>query len=296
MSCSERALFVALLLASIAGNLHAAEPQRLTTDGRIKADVSVLPNGQEVLFTVQESATQLSLCKLRLADGAVERVNPTANTSEFEACMSRDGRFLAFVQSRSNLNLKMVIRELATGKEAVFDAGGGFAGMHCPAIAPDSSRVVFSLPAGGGQHLFAVDMEAKNRLSLTQSSGINNWPAFSPDGRRIAFGSSRDGDFEIYVMDANGGNVRRLTESSGRDIRPAWSPDGNQIAFVSARDGNAEIYVMNADGSQPRRVTNHPERDDYPAWHPDGRRVIAVGERNGQFDLLIHETQGTQRE
>jgi len=261
------------------------EAKRLTADGRIKTD-PVFVGPDQVVFTVQEKATQMSLLRLKLADGAVERLHPQALTSEFEAAFTPDGRYYAFVQSRGNLNLKLVIRDTRAGKDTAFDPGGGFASLRRPSLAPDGSRVIFGIPGNGGQQIVSVNNQGQDRKDLTTSS-FNNWPAFAPDGKQIAFASSRDGDFDIYGMDANGGNVRRLTTSRGLDIRPAWSPDGKRIAFTSNRDGNYEIYVMNADGSAQRRLTNHPERDDYAAWHPDGRRLVVVSERSGKHDLYL---------
>jgi TolB protein len=254
----------------------------------MKMDPIFVRGGAELVFTLQETPTQMSLMRLPLPGGKAERLHPLAQTNEFEAGFSPDGRFYAFVQSRGNLNLKMVIRDTRQDREAVYDPGGGFAGMRRPSIAPDGSRVIFGIPANNGQQIASVDTQGQNLKYLT-TSGFNNWPAFSPDGKQIAFASSRDGNYDIYVMNADGGNVRRLTRSPGLDIRPSWSPDGKRLSFTSNRDGQYEIYVMNTDGSGQRRVTHHPERDDYAAWHPDGRRLVIVSERSGKFDLYLIE-------
>lgn len=264
--------------------MASSEPRRLTTDGRWKTDPVFTSGGQEIVFTLQEKPTQMSLLRLRLADGSVERLHPDATTSEFEAAFTPDGKTYAFVQSRGNLNLKLVIRQ--AGTESVFDPGGGFASIRRPSLLPDGSRVFFSIPSPAGQRIVSVDRQGKDLRELT-AEGINNWPAVAPDGKRIAFASSREGDFEIYVIDAAGGNVRRLTHSAGLDIRPAWSPDGRRLAFTSNRDGCYAIYVMAADGTQPRRLTHRAERDDYAAWHPDGQRLVVVSERGGQSDLYL---------
>jgi Tol biopolymer transport system component len=271
--------------------MNSSEPTgprevRLTTDGRTKADPVLVRGGAEVVFTMLESPTQFRLMRLKLADNTVEPLHPGAVTTEFEAAFTPDGRFYAFVQSRGNLNLKLVIRDTKLNREAVFDPGGGFAGMHRPTFAPDGSRVVFSMPGPAGQQLVSVDAEGKDRRELTKT-GHNNWPAFSPDGKRLAFGSSRDGDFEIYVMAADGSDVRRLTRSPALDARPAWSPDGKRLAFTSNRDGCYQLYVMNADGSGVRRVRRTSERDDYASWHPDGKRLVVVAERDGKSDLYL---------
>lgn len=267
--------------------VHAAEPLRLTHDGRLKMDPVFIRGGEEIVFTVLETESQTSLMRLKLADGSVSRLRPDAATSEFEPAFSADGRYGAFVQSRGNLNLLLVIQDAVSGKDSLFDPGGGFNGMRRPTIAGNSGWVAFAMPGPGGEQIHRVNLQGDGREQLTEGEAMNMTPAYSPDERRIAFSSSREGDFEIHVMDADGKNVRRLTHRRGRDLRPAWSPDGRQIAFVGYEDGNEELFVMRDDGTGLRRVTTHPERDDYPAFHPDGRRLVAVCERQGRLDLYL---------
>lgn len=267
--------------------LIAAEPIRLTTDGRVKRDpVFSKPDGSELLYVVLDRPKQLRLMKLTLANGKVEPLHADETRSEFEPAVSRDGRFLAFVQNQGNLSLALVIKDLMTGTQADVPPGGGFSGMHSPAIAPDNSRLLYSYPEDGRQHLFAVGIDAKKPRRLVDSSGINNWPSFSPDGQLVVFSSTRDGDYDLYVMKSDGTDVRQLTDSPKQDIRPRWSPDGRRIAFTSNRDGNYEIYLIALDGNGLTRVSKHPEQDDYATWSPDGRRLVFVAERDGHQDLV----------
>jgi len=282
--------FSALLisLAIFANELSAAEPVRLTTDGRLKTDLVFLPGGTELAFSVQDEPILFKLMKLSLATGAVEPLHADAQKNEFELAISRDGRYRAFVQSRGNLSLALVIRDTQENKDAEVPPAGGFAGMRSPTFTPDGGRVLFSFPEESRQTIFSVNLQGGDRQELTRGPGINNWPEFNPAGNRIVFSSTRDGDYEIYTMAPDGSDVQRLTKSPRQDIRPRYSPDGKRIAFTSARDGNYEIYLMRADGSHVQRLTNHPERDDYPAWHPDGRRIAILSERDGQPDIYLH--------
>jgi TolB protein len=269
----------------------------LTRDGRLKMEPVFVQGGAELVYTVQESPTQLSLMRLRLADGVHERLHPAAERSEMDAAFAADGQRYAFVGNTGNLNLRVFVRDNATKKEAEFEPTGGFNAVRRPSLSPDGSRLIFSVPALNGQQIVMLELgglerrhwKMENIDKYLTNTAINKDPAFSPDGREIVFVSSRDGHFEIYAMKADGSDVRRLTRSTGMNLRPAWSPDGKRIAFTSNRDGQYEIYVMNRDGSGLRRVTNHPERDDYACWHPDGRRLVMVCERAGRFDLHLVE-------
>ena len=214
-----------------------------------------------------------------------ECTRPWSITSSIPA-FSRDGRFHAYARSSTSPQTVLVIQDTHDKKESVFRPRESRATVRNPSIAPDGSRIVFSLSDVGGHQINSVNAKAQDLKRLTDAAGMNAWPAFSPDAGKIAFGSSRTGDFEIYVMNADGSELQRLTRSPGLDVRPAWSPDGARIAFTSNRDGNYEIYVMNADGSDARNVTSHPARDDHPAWHPDGRLAF-VSDRDGGSDLYL---------
>ena len=263
--------------------MNSSDPVRLTTDGAAKFDPVVLPGG-DVVFTVLETPVQTRLVRLRPGEAAPAALHPGATTSEFEATFTADGGAYAFVQSRGNLNLKLVIREAAAGREAVFDPGGGFAGVRRPTFHPRGERVCFAVPAPTGQEIASVGRDGKDRRTLT-AGGINNWPAYSPDGSRVAFCSSRDGTFDLYVMAADGSGVRRVVELDGMQARPAWSPDGRRLAFTWNRGGVYEVHAVNPDGTGRVRLAGGPERSDYPAWHPAGDSVVFVGERAGRFDL-----------
>lgn len=279
-------VIVGLLVWQVAA-LHAAEPQRLTQDGSLKLSPVFLKKGTEVIYSVHDEPTRVSLTRLSLADGRQERVDTANPAHQFDADVTADGRYLCFVLTYTSPQSILVIRDLTEGTEARFIPKESRGTVRGPKILPDQKGVVFTLSDPGGQQIAAVDLKGNNLQRLTDSTGTNAWPAVSPDSRQIAFGSSRDGSFHLYVMNRDGGGVRQLTDHPLRDMRPAWSPDGKRIAFTSARDGNSEIYVIHADGSNLRRITNHPERDDFPVWHPNGDRLLVVSERGGDSDLYL---------
>lgn len=274
-------------LCFIVTSASAAEPLRLTQDGRQKSSPVFRENGKEVIFVEFADATLFQLRRLILADGKNERLHADATGAEFEPAWSADGERYACCKLRGVLSVSLIVRDRKGAQLNEILPGAGFCGFRSPALAPDHSRLAFSYAERGTQQILTSLLSGEDRKALTESRGINNWPAYSPDGHSIVFGSSRDGNFEIYVMHADGSNARRLTDNPFQDSRPRFSPDGRRIAFTSHRDGNAEIYIMNADGTAQQRVTNNSERDDYAEWHPDGQRLVIVREQAGLHDLYL---------
>ena len=266
---------------------RADEPIRLTHDRLFKRDPVFIEGGKEVVYVVLSRPEQLRLMRMSMSDGNVRPMHEDETRSELEPAFSPDGRYYAYLQSRSAASVGMVIRDTKDQKDVDIPPAPGFAGMRSPAFSADGTRLIYSFAENRRQHIFSIDLQGGDRQKLIDSIGINNWASYSSDGKRIVFGSTRDGNFEIYVMDADGSNVQRLTDRPSQEIRPRFSPDGKRIAFTSNRDGNYEIYVMNVDGTGLMRLTRHPERDDYPSWHPDGKRIVVVSERSGQQDLYL---------
>ncbi|MFM2093115.1 MAG: hypothetical protein RIS70_239, partial [Planctomycetota bacterium] len=235
MNCSRSRIWTVVFIIGVCGacpplDSCTAEEKRLTTDGRLKSSpVFVDSTGAELVFVVQESAVQLRLMKLTLDDGSITPLHPTQTKNEFEPAYSRDGKWLSFIQSRGNLSLAVVIKNLANGTETEIPPGGGFSGARSPAIAPDGAMMLYSYPESETQSILAMALPQGKPQAMIAGLGVNNWPDFAPDGQRFVFGSSRDGNFEIYTAKLDGSDVRRLTKEPLQDLRPRFSPDGQRI-------------------------------------------------------------------
>ena len=283
MSCF-RLLLVAIVLCPA---LSASEPVRLTTDGRMKFTPVFVDGDTTLTFVDFENPKIFRLKTMDWKTREVKVIHEAAPAPEFDPAYSADGNYFSYLRTTGGLQVSLVIRNRKSQEEVVIAPEPGFSGYRTPAIAPDSSHMLFSFANNFGQDIFRVDMTGGGRTALTGAKGINVWPSYRPDGKKILFTSTRDGNYELYEMNPDGTEVKRLTDSPYQDIRGQYSPDGSKIAFVSHRNGNAEIYVCAADGSEVRRVTEHEERDDYPTWHPDGKHLVYVAERKGSHDLYL---------
>ena len=267
----------------------AAEPVRLTTDGKRKLAPVFMPGGQEIAYSVHEVPNKVVIRSLNPKTGSNELLFPKDDAHQFDAAFSPDGRYWCYCRSAGVRQLVLVIQDKQDNDREVtyLPSGGSRSTVRSLQFTPDGKRLLMTHSGEKGLQIASLNLKGQDLKYLTTSVGTNYWPTVSPDGKRIAFSSSRDGAYDIYSMNRDGSDLKRLTESPSRDIRPTYSPDGKQIAFVSARDGNLEIYVMNADGTDVRRVTNHADRDDFPVWHPDGEKLLLVADRDGRSDLYL---------
>jgi hypothetical protein len=199
---------------------------------------------------------------------------------------------------------------------------------------PNGTTIAFASGIGGGNNsnIYAINVDSRGLVKLTDNTGDDIWPAWSPNGTKIAY--CRDNETssmdEVYVMNADGSNPTQLTSGyhdifprwspdsqkivfvrSAQDIYvmnadgtglallmpngywPVWSPDGTKIAFVRAIGGAGEIFVMNADGTGVTQITSNPATDTYPEWSPDGQKIAFASARGPTWDIFVMNADGS---
>src|SRR2546423_8988636 len=113
MNCSETALSCAwAFLLTLGLAAAAAEPQRLTTDGKLKS-APVFANSKEIVFAVHEAPNWVALKRLKLKDGTQELLLPTLKAHQFDPAFSLDGRYHCFALSATSPQLVLVIQDTA---------------------------------------------------------------------------------------------------------------------------------------------------------------------------------------
>lgn len=240
---------------------------RLTSTTAYEPSYTTADSGQLVFTSRPEQ--RVSVYRWRLTD------NQTFNLTDFgsdnwEPAISSDGRKIAFVSSRDNLDWEIYTMN-NDGSAITRLTSDDPARNTMPAWSPGGDQIVFVTVEGCGQPscpsaIRVMSASGANTKRIFFAEGkIVTHPAWSPDGRQIAFGSNRDGGMDIFVMNADGSNVRNLTNSLQDEDFPTWSLDGNWLAFTRYTD-NTEIFIMAANGTKVTQLTANPASDWYPVW------------------------------
>ncbi|HET9268323.1 MAG TPA: hypothetical protein VFO31_09170, partial [Vicinamibacterales bacterium] len=215
--------------------------------------------------------------------------------------LSPDGRWLAFISTRSLLSVDVFIADASNGRVV--------RKLTSTATDPHFSSIQFIYSAGtwdrasrrlavaavsGGRPALAIYDALKG--SLEQEIQIRDVdeifaPAWNADGSAIAFSGLRGGLTDLYVYELQPAQLRRLTTDAFADLQPSWSPDGTRLAFSTDRFtsdiaklsfGDYQLGVIDvATGQIERAGAGVPGKQINPQWAPDGRSVYFISDRDG---------------
>jgi Tol biopolymer transport system component/predicted Ser/Thr protein kinase len=225
-----------------------------------------------------------------LAEARFTRLTNWEGT-EFDADISRDGKFVAFLADR----------------EGVFDAwltqvgGGEFHNLtggrhtrlanehvHNIGFSGDGTHVWLRITAEKGPDSVGVwlipTMGGIERPFLPKNSVQAVW---SPDGSRVLYHTLDSGD-PMFIADRSGGNARQVfVDKPGiHNHYPTWSPDGRFIYFVRGipTTWDMDIWRIPSTGGRPERLTRHHSRVAYPTFL-DERTLVYTAATGGMYSL-----------
>ena len=232
------------------------------------------------------AATVMRRAPSPLVMGVVTKVTRSTDTLNFDAAISPDGKFIAYVAGPAG-RMRLFVRQVS-GSSPVPLAAGLRGNHRWPRWSPDGSKLAFTADAS----IYTIPVLG-GAPQLIVESGFT--PSWSPDGRQLVYAS---GD-SIMVVPAAGGGIPRRVVTALFAHSPAWSPDGSRIAYVvdnspyvggisSSVYGNISacaIWTVRATGGDSAFVTDRAHLNTSPAWWPDGRNILYVSDREGTRDV-----------
>ena len=215
--------------------------------------------------------------------------------------ISPDGRWLAFLSTRSFFSVDLFIADAATGRIV--------RRLTSTATDPHFSSVQFIQSTGAwdsASQQIAVATVTGGRAALAifdaQRGGVAReikvpdvdeimHPTWAPDGHAIAFSGMHQGITDLFVFDLQANRLRQLTKDAYADLEPTWSPDGRRIAFSTDRFtsnlaglamGPYTLATIDPESSVVQPVpTPEGGKQINPQWSPDGRSLYYISDRDG---------------
>jgi len=219
--------------------------------------------------------------------------------------ISPDGKWIAFLSTRSLFSTDLYLADAATGKIV--------RKLTSTATDPHTSSIQFIYSAGAwdsASRQIAVGTVASGRAALaiydaqkgsrTREIAVPDVdeivsPTWSPDGTAIAFSAMQRGLTDLFIYDLSANRLRRLTNDAFAELQPAWSPDGTRIAFATDRltsdlstlaIGPYRLAVIDpATGAIEAVQGFEGAKHLNPQWSPDSQALYFISDRGGVPNL-----------
>lgn len=160
--------------------------------------------------------------------------------------VSPDGRFLAFLSSKSLFSIDLYLADAQTG------------------------RVIKRLTS-------KVSNTHIDEFNFIESAG-----AWSPDGKRFAFSVFNKGRNRLLVVSVPDGRVLNdvSMEKAEQFSNVNWSPDGKNVVVQGLSEGQGDLYMYNFDSKKVTQLTNDKYSDYQPSFSKDGKKIIYSSDRS----------------
>jgi dipeptidyl aminopeptidase/acylaminoacyl peptidase len=260
-------------------------------------NIAVSPDGEWVAYSVSttnvdkdEDVSDLFMVNW---DGSTRiQLTHTEDSSEGSPRFSPDGKYLAFITSRTDGKSEESDDPKSKSQVWLMNRSGGEAkrltelpgGVSEFEWSPDSRRLV----------IVSMDPEEKAKKDEDKDGPSHDTPKpividryyFKEDVTGYLVNRYR----RLYLVDLETAEVVPLTPGPYNSTEPAWGANGDLIAFTSKRQGdpdrndNSDIYVIEAvEGATPRQLTSWDGPDSSPAFSPDGRHIAYLQGGSGKY-------------
>jgi WD40-like Beta Propeller Repeat len=215
--------------------------------------------------------------------------------------ISPDGKWIAFLSTRSLFSTDLYLAEAATGRivrkltsTATDPHVSSIQFIHSAGAWDSASRQIAVATVASGRAALAIyDAQTGSRtreIPVTDVDEILN-PTWSPDGKAIAFTGMQGGLTDLFILDLSAGTLRRLTNDAFAEVQPAWSPDGRRIAFATDRFtsdlttlaiGPYRLALIVPGTGAIEAVHGFTDaRHLNPQWSPDSQALYFISDRGG---------------
>lgn len=175
-----------------------------------------------------------------------------------------------------------------------------------PAIAPDNSKIMFSLIATHREvtrnkvksikniDLMTFDFQSRKYSTISDRPGINSGAIFSHRGDVVYLTLTTSGNADIYELNLASRQLRKITTHHGEDVDPSITRDGSLMTFLSSRPGRAHIYTMDPRGVEKdvKRISFVGQFNATPRFSPDGKEIVFTSWVDNGFDLYKIDSLG----
>jgi len=210
----------------------------------------------------------------------------TSRGDVFEAALSPDGRYLAYLAGLAG-RASLRVRQVATGSD-VEVLPPRDAGLEGPAFSPDGNYVFYLARRPDNQNYRVLyEVASLGGTPRERVFDVDSRACFSPDGKRVAFwrrlNTEKQSRLVLFELDGSKERVlATIADPESYQGGPSWSPDGRAIAVAllkPAPDFRATVSLFDSETGDRRDLLALPRTIlNSVAWLPDGQGLAAIAQ------------------
>jgi TolB protein len=167
-----------------------------------------------------------------------------------------------------------------------------------PIVSPRGDVVVHISSRDRVAELYAMKVDGKSPLRLTNTPRDEWGQKFSPDGAKLAFISDREGAERIWLKDFPDGPEKRLTQRSPAsrivEDKIAWAPSGKTIAYVlTIPDTPSSVVLFDLETGKETFLRGIAGSMTDPTWSADGRHLALTVTQGKEQQIWIVRADGS---
>lgn len=258
---------------------HPSLVTRMVTGWDLPAGITWSADDQRLVVARTRVGNDGELNEVRVADGAVRKLDIGMQGSTCCPDISRNGKMLTFMLFVSRIGIWR--QDLSHLKVQPSKLIASTYEDSSPQYSPDGKHVAFTSNRSGTWEIWMGDRDGDNLVRISDSNSANaGSPKWSPDSQRVAFDSRQAGRSEVYVVDVAERLPRKFRCNVSDMNTPSWSHDGKWI-YVQATS-QQRIFRCPAAGGEASQLSSGT--GSYPLESYDGTTLFFV--RRGYSEEL----------
>jgi TolB protein len=226
-------------------NSDGSDPINLTNnaerwDGN---DIDWTPDGKSILYSSSDFGSTNS--EIYLVDlQTKKKIQLTKNpASDYAACVSPNGKRIAFVSNRDGNNEIYVMEINGDNIERITYSWSIEEGVDW---SPDGESLLFQSDRDDiSFELYTIHLKSKEINRITTSPNEDKMGQWSPNGAQIVYVSSENGFKGISIVDRNGTSKRKLTNRKSSDFANHIIKNGLEsgLEILKLQDAKNEYFA-----------------------------------------------------